>query len=364
MVDEGIDKLIRPFLKGFTGYSAATSPETLEGKVDVPVADIVKMDANENPYGCSPRVLRALANSKNLNIYPDDGQQALRKLLAGYAGTDAERIVAGHGSNTLIDLVVRLFVGEGDEVIINVPTFDLYRFSTEICGGRVVNVERDDNFRVIVKDVKAAITPRTKLIFIATPNNPTGNIVPRQDTIEIIETGVPVVIDEAYYEFSGETVIPLTAKYQNLMVLRSFSKWAGLAGLRAGYGVFPPKIADYLMAIKIPYFISMAGEIAIKESLVDIAYLQDRVKAIINERSRLVNELQKVSWLKVYPTQANFIYCAVLKGNAAELHQKLQKKGVLVRYFDKPLLKNSIRVSVGKPEHTDTLMKALHEVGD
>jgi histidinol-phosphate aminotransferase len=360
--DEGIERLVRPFLKGFTGYSAATSPETLEGKVDVPLADIVKMDANENPYGCSPRVLRALADSRVLNIYPDDGQQVLRRLLAGYAGTDPERIVAGHGSNTLIDLVVRLFVGEGDEVIVNVPTFDLYRFSTEICGGRVVNVARDADFAVRVKAVKAAVTPKTRLIFLAAPNNPTGNIVPRRDIIEIIETGVPVVVDEAYYEFSGETVIPLTAEYNNLMVLRSFSKWAGLAGLRVGYGVFPPRIAAYLMAIKIPYFVSMAGEIAIRESLADIDYLQGRVKAIIGERARLVAELKKISWLKIYPTQANFIYCAVLKGSAAEIHQKLQKKGVLVRYFDKPLLKNSIRVSVGKPEHTDTLMAALRSL--
>jgi histidinol-phosphate aminotransferase len=359
---EGIEKLVRPFLKGFTGYSAATSPDTLEGKVDVPVADIVKMDANENPYGCSPRVLAALAKSDNLNIYPDDGQQGLRKLLAKYAGTDAEKIVAGHGSNTLIDLVVRLFIGEGDEVIVNVPTFDLYRFSTEICGGRVVNVKRDDDFAVRVKDVKAAVTPRTRMIFIATPNNPTGNTVPRNDLIEIIETGVPVVVDEAYYEFSGETVIPLTAKYQNLMVLRSFSKWAGLAGLRVGYGVFPPKIADYLMAIKIPYFVSMAGEIAVRESMADISYLQGRVKAIIKERARLMTELKKITWLKPYPSQANFIYCAILKGSAAELHKQLQKKGILVRYFDKPLLKNSIRVSVGKPEHTDALAAALHDI--
>ena len=361
---EGIEKLIRSHLVGFTGYSAATSPETLEGKVTVPIGDIIKMDANENPYGCSPRVLRALSKSRNLNIYPDDGQQGLRKLLADYAGTDAERIVAGHGSNTLIDLVVRLFVGPGDEVIIGVPTFDLYRFSTEICGGTVVNVKRDENFAISVPGIKAALTPKTKLIFLATPNNPTGNIVPREDIIEIIGTGVPVVIDEAYYEFSGETVIPLVKQYKNLMVLRSFSKWAGLAGLRVGYGVFPLKIAVYLMAIKIPYFVSMAGEIAVRESLADIEYLQGRVKAIISERARLFAELQKVSWLKPYPSQANFIYCAVLKGSAGELHQKLQRKGILVRYFDRPLLKNSIRISVGKPEHTDALMKALRELED
>ena len=357
---EGIEKLVRSHLVGFTAYSAATSPETLEGKVTVPIESIIKMDANENPYGCSPRVLRALAESHNLNIYPDDGQQVLRKLLANYAGTDANRIIAGHGSNTLIDLVARLFIGPGDEVIVCVPTFDLYRFSTEICGGKVINVNRDDNFTVIVKGIKAAISPKTKLIFMATPNNPTGNTVPHKDILEIIETGVPVVIDEAYYEFSGETVVPLASRYKNLMVLRSFSKWAGLAGLRVGYGVFPPRIADYLMAIKVPYLVSMAGEIAVRESLADLDYLQGRVQAIIKERARLYTELQKISWLKVYPSQANFIYCAVLKGSASELHQKLQRNGILVRYFDRALLKNSIRVSVGKPEHTDALIKALN----
>jgi len=307
-------------------------------------------------------VLKALAACRTFNIYPDDGQQELRKMLAGYAGAPAEYVVAGHGSNTLIDSIVRLFVGPGDEVINSVPTFDIYRFSTEICGGKVVNVNRDDGFAANIKGIKSAISPRTKLIFIATPNNPTGNIMPQKDIVEIIETGLPVVVDEAYYEFSGETVMPLTTKYKNLMVLRSFSKWAGLAGLRIGYGVFPPRIAPYLMAIKIPHNVSVAAEIAVRESLADIDYLQSRVDALIKERFRLFDELQQISWLKPYPSQANFIYCAVLKGSAAELHLNLQKKGVLVRYFDNPLLKNSIRISVGKPEHTDVVMKALREL--
>jgi histidinol-phosphate aminotransferase len=354
---DGIEKYIRPHLVGFTGYTASTSPDTLKGKVKV--SNIVKMNANENPYGPSPHVIEALAECRHFNIYPDDGQQELRRWLSDYTSVPSSRIVAGHGSNTIIDSIVRLFVGPGDEVINSVPTFDIYRFSTEICGGTVVNVNRDDSFAIDVKGIKAAISPRTKLIFLATPNNPTGNIVPRQDIIEVIKTGLPVVVDEAYYEFSGETVMPLTEKHQNLIVLRSFSKWAGLAGLRVGYGVFPADIAPHMMAIKIPHNVSVAAEIAVRESLADIAYLQVRVQAIIEERSRLFDELKKINWLKPYPSQANFIYCAVLKGSASELHLKLQQKGVLVRYFDNPLLKNSIRVSVGKPEHTDALMKAL-----
>jgi len=364
MDSEGMEKFIRGHLAGFTGYSASTSPDVLAGRVDVPVESIIKMNANENPYGCSPRVLQALADNPHFHIYPDDGQQELRKLLAGYAGVAADRIVAGHGSNTLIDLIVRLFVGPGDEVVNCVPTFDIYRFSTEICGGTLVNVNRDEQFAVDVKTVKNIISRKTRLIFLATPNNPTGNVIPRQDILEIVDTGLPVVVDEAYYEFSGETAVPDVSQHSNLMVLRSFSKWAGLAGLRIGYGVFHPWIVGKLMAIKIPHNVSVAAEIAVRESLADLDYLQGKVRAIIAERERLFAKLEKIEWLKPYPSQANFIFCNVLKGNAAELHQKLQQKGILVRYFDNPLLRNSIRITAGKPEHTGALLKALREIDD
>jgi histidinol-phosphate aminotransferase len=364
MASKGIEKFIRSHLAGFDGYSAATAPETLAGKVEVPLENIIKLDANENPYGCSPRVLQALASYPHLNIYPDDGQQELRKLLAAYARVKAERIVASGGSNQLIDLIVRLFVDAGDEVINCVPTFDIYRFSTEIGGGKLINVSRDDKYAVDVGAVKAAVSPRTRLIFLANPNNPTGNLIPRQDILEIVATGLPVVVDEAYYEFSGETLVPLTGQYENLMVLRTFSKWAGLAGLRVGYGIFPLGIARFLMATKMPYNVNMAAIIAVRESFKDAEYLQDRVKAIITERSRLFAELKKVKWLRPFPSQANFIFCTVLKGSAGEFYKELQRKGILIRYFDKPLLRNGVRISVGKPEHTDALIKTLHEIGN
>ena len=146
------------------------------------------------------------------------------------------------------------------------------------------------------------------------------------------------------------------------MVLRTFSKWAGLAGLRVGYGLFPPEIADYLLRIKIPYNVNVAALVAVQESLKDIDYLIGTVKAIIAERERLFGELEKIEWLKTFPSQANFILCLVLKGEAKELRQKLQEKGILVRYFEEPVLQNYIRISVGKPEHTDALIKVLKEI--
>ena len=359
-----IEKYIRPNLVDFGGYGASTSPETLEGKTEVSVEKIVKLDANENPYGCSPRVNQALANYTSFNIYPDSGQTKLRELLAEYAGVGAERIMAGGGSNQLIDLLIRLFVGPGDEVINLVPTFDVYRFSTKINGGSLIEVLRDEDFAVNVKAVKAAVSKKTKIIFLANPNNPTGNITPQKDILEIADMGIPLLVDEAYYEFSGETVVPLVGQYENLMVLRTFSKWAGLAGLRVGYGIFPPQITDYLLTIKIPYNVNMAALVAVRESLKDIGFLLGRVKAILAERERLFAELQEFKWLKPFPSQANFIFCSILNGKAGELQQKLQNKGILVRYFDRPNLRDAIRVSVGKPEHTDALIKALQEIGE
>ncbi len=362
--DMGIEKLIRPDLVAFGGYSARISPDTLEGKVEVPVEGIIKMDANESPYGCSPRVERALATCPDFGVYPDSDQTELRKLLAGYSGVGPEYIVAGNGSAQLIDIILRLFVQPGEEVINCVPTFPMFRFCTIMCGGKLVEVPRDENFDVNVEAVKAAISKKTKVIFLANPNNPTGNIMKRKDLLEIVGTGVPVVADEAYYEFSGETVVPLVSQYENLMVLRTFSKFAGLAGLRIGYGIFPPRTAAYLMAIKIPYSVNVAAQVAVRESLKDIDYLMGRVKAIIAERERLFEELKKLKFLKPYPSQGNYILCAVTNGKASELCQKLQDKGILVRYFATPLLQNFFRITVGKPEHTDALIKVLKEAGN
>lgn len=355
-------RLIRPDLLDFTGYSAHTSPETLKGKVAVPVERIIKLDANENPYGCSPRVSQALADYSYFNIYPDNGQAMLRQSLAEYTGVDAGHIVAGHGSNQLIDLVLRLFISPGDEVINCTPTFGIYSFSTKLCGGSLVEVPRDENFAVDVNAVKAAISKKTKVIFLVNPNNPSGTLMPREELLAIIKTGIPVLVDEAYYEFSGETVASLVGQYQNLMVLRTFSKWAGLAGLRVGYGLFPSEIADFLLRIKMPYSVNVAALVAVQESLQDIEYLMANVKAIIRERERLSSELAKLDWLQPYPTRANFILCSLRGGEAAQFRQKLQDRGILVRYFDQPVLRDFIRISVGKPEDTDLLLQALREI--
>jgi histidinol-phosphate aminotransferase len=358
---EGIERFIQPHLQRFGGYVSSKAPEKVAAKAKIAIEDIIKLDGNENPYGCSPRVYKALAEYPFFNIYADSTQTELRRLLSEYTGIAPEYLVGSAGSDQLIELVTRLFVGLGDEVINAVPTFDIFRFATQLANGKLVEVLRNEDYTIDVAAIKRSITKNTKLIILANPNNPTGTAISEKDMMELVDTGLPMVADEAYVEFSGRTLTREVSKHKNLIVLRTFSKWAGLAGMRIGYGIFPPRIAQYLMTVKLPFNVSAAAVVAVRETLKDLDNMMAHVKAIVTERERLHKELAKLSWLKPMPSSANFIFCHVLKGNASQIQQALQEKGILIRYFDLPYLQNSLRIGVGKPQHTDATIKALKQ---
>jgi len=363
-----IERLIRPELLGLKPYEPIEPLEVLSQRCGVPVDKIIKLDGNENPYGCSPRVQRALADYSYYHIYTDPLQRDVRQALERYVGVGSEHIVMGSGSDELIDLTLRLLLEPGDKVINCQPTFGMYSFSTAVCGGQIVDVPRDSAYAVDVAAVKKAVDPRTKAIFIASPNNPTGNVTLRDDILELVRTGIMVVVDEAYCEFSGQTVAPLVLDHENLIVLRTFSKWAGLGGLRIGYGIFPVNIADLIFKIKPPYNVNIAAQVAALASLADLEYLQGVVRKIVAERERLYSELKRLGFLEPLPSQANFILCRVLDGpsqreGSRQIVNELAKVGIFVRYYDTPLLRNFLRISVGKPEHTDALVGALRRIG-
>ncbi len=359
---EDIEKLIRPELKAMKAYTPIEPSDVLSQRIKIPQEHVIKLDGNENPHGCSAKVKQALANHAYYHLYPDPEQRELRKALEEYTGISSEYIVAGSGSDELIDLVLRLFIEPGDRVIDCPPTFGMYPFSTGVCGGKLVSIPRKQDFSIDIAAVKEALDKQTKVIFIASPNNPSGNVTSKDTILELLDSSIVVVIDEAYFEFSGVTVALLVSKYPNLIVLRTFSKWAGLAGLRVGYGIFPINIAKHLMKIKQPYNVNTAAQVAALESLKDMSYLRGTIETIKNERDRLINKLSQLDWLKVYPSQANFILCSVLNGKAKKIHGGLQNKGIFVRYFDTPQLKDCLRISVGKSEHTDALIAALKEL--
>jgi histidinol-phosphate aminotransferase len=362
MSPEDMEKIIRPDIKDMPPYVPIEPTDVLSRRIDMPEESVIKLDGNENPYGCSPKVKQALAGYSYYHLYPDPEQRELRKALEKYTGINVKNILAGSGSDELIDLVLRLFIQPGDKVVNCPPTFGMYPFSTDVCGGKVVSIPRKPDFSVDTTAAMKAIDTGAKVIFIASPNNPSGNITPEPDILELLKGRAAVVIDEAYYEFSGATVAPLVLKYPNLIVLRTFSKWAGLAGLRVGYGIFPHNLMDYLMKIKQPYNVNAAAQVAALESLRDLDYLRGTIKAIVDERERLMSKLSEMDWLKVYPSQANFILCRVLNGQARAIYEGLRQKGIFVRYFNTPELKDCLRISVGKPEHTDKLVATLNEM--
>jgi histidinol-phosphate aminotransferase len=367
-----IKELIRPELMTMKSYVPIEPTEVLRQRAELPSDKVIKLDGNENPYGCSPKVYQALASYPYYHNYPDPEQRELRMALEKYTGLSRQHIVCGMGSDELIDLILRLFLKPGDEVINCPPTFGMYPFSTDVCGGKVVDVPRIDDFALDMAGIKKALSRRTKVIFVASPNNPTGNTAPEKEIMELVDTGKIVVVDEAYFEFGNVTVANLVSSCPNLIVLRTFSKWAGLAGLRIGYGFFPAEIASYLMKIKQPYNANAAAQAAVLASLADIEYLRANVARIVTERGRLFGRLKELGWLKPYPSHANFILCslsyrretAVIASGAKqslakEIWQQLRKKGIFVRYFDTLGLKDCLRISVGRPDDTDALIEAL-----
>ena len=351
------NRKMRPHLRMLPRYQAIQPPGALEG--DAVAGPVIKLDGNENVYGCSPRVQRALAAFKHYHIYPDPEQRRLRRALEGYTGLDSRYILGGAGSDELIDLLLRLLLDPGDKVVNCVPTFGMYSFNTEVCGGEVITLPRTEEYQVDVEAVLAAIDARTKAIFIASPNNPTGTVTQREDILRLLRADALVIVDEAYYEFCGLTVADLVPKHDNLVVLRTFSKWAGLAGLRLGYGLFPPEIVERLMAMKPPYNVNAAAELAALESLKDVDYLMGTVRAIVEERDRLFVQLRNLDFLEPVPSQANFILCKVIGRGAEAIQRGLRRKGIFIRYFDTPQLQGHIRISVGKPEHTDAVIREL-----
>lgn len=333
--------------------------EELSRELGIPVANLVKLDANENPYGCSPHVRAAIAACDQYHIYPDPEQVDLRAALARYAGYPADWLLAGAGSDELIDLLIRLVVEPGDRVLDAVPTFGMYSFLTPIQGGVVVPVPRRPDFGLDVPALLDAIDGRTRLIFVASPNNPTANVAARADIVRLLETGLLVVVDEAYFEFSDETVADLAAEYANLVVMRTFSKWAGLAGIRVGYAIASPTLLRHLWKMKQPYNVSVAAQVAARAAVDDLPHIQRTITAIREERGRLMALLQGIPYLRPLPSRANFIFCPVEGRDARALRDDLRRRGILIRFFDTPLLRNAVRFSVGKPEHTERLRAVL-----
>ncbi|MBN1933558.1 MAG: histidinol-phosphate transaminase [Anaerolineae bacterium] len=343
-------------------YTPIVPFEVLSRQLGVPADQIIKVDANENPYGPSPRVAEALRRYPFHHIYPDPNHTLLREALQRYVGVGQEHLLLGTGSDELLDVVFRLFVESGDSIINCPPTFGMYPFLAGVAGARIISVPRREDFGLDLDAIQAAFAAETqapKLIFVTSPNNPDGSVLSRVDLLRLLALPAVVVADQAYVEFGGEDFAPLVPQYPNLIVMRTFSKWAGLAGLRVGYGVFPIGIIAHLFKIKQPYNVNAAAQAAVLASLEDVDLLRARVQILIAERERLYLRLKEIDYLRPYPSHSNFILNRVKGRDACELKMDLQAQGILVRHYRSAGLQDCIRISVGKPEQNTTVLETL-----
>jgi histidinol-phosphate aminotransferase len=357
-----VERALRPALRAMRGYSPIAPPEEMAKQYGVPLERIVKLDANENPYGPSPRAREALARDYPAHRYPDPDQRAIRAALAARHGVDPGTIVAGAGSDEIIDLLFRAFVEPADRVVIASPTFGMYAFDAELQGAEVVDVPLRDDWSLDGEALVRAAR-EAKLVCIPSPNNPTGGVLPRDIAEAVAESGALLVVDEAYIEFShAESLGAVAASGAPIVVLRTFSKWGGLAGLRIGYGVMPGQIAQTLMLVKQPYGVNVAAEAAVLASLEDSALLDERACQLTGERDRMAALLRETGWIEPAPSDANFILCRLLRSDALTVREGLRRSGVFVRTFDHPRLLAHMRISAGTPEDTERLIAAIKEI--
>ena len=349
-------KLLRSDLDEIEEYVPVKPLDMLAAEIGVPIDRLVKLDANENLYGPHPEVLKAIANAP-VHIYPDPGQERLRGVIANWLGVEPEQVVAGTGADDLIDVLIRVVMPSA--VAIATPTFGMYRFLAKISRATPVEVPRRPNFDLDVVPLRHAVHDGAGIVFLTSPNNPTGNPVNRAELDALCNLEALIVVDEAYIEFGGESVVPLIAEHPNLVVLRTFSKWAGLAGLRVGYSVSHPELATYLLALKQPYNVNVAAEAGAIAAIEHYAEIRETIASITAERDRMAHLCAELGWLKPVPSQANFVLMGVEGRSAKDVAAALRAKGVLVRYYNRPDLANYIRISAGRPEDTDRLLEAL-----
>lgn len=353
---EGVE-LIKPAVRAQPGYSLISPPARY------------KLNQNESPYDF-PLALKQEVSQGVAGIswqrYPDFAPRELQSALAAYYGWVGDGVLVGNGSNELIQATLAVTLGSGDVVVAPSPTFSLYRLLTNVFGGRYVPVPLHTDLSFDLSGlIEAARRERARVIVLNSPNNPTGSALPAGAVEALLEhTRALVLCDEAYQEFGGPTAIPLLRESSRLLVLRTFSKAFGLAGLRFGLALGHPAVIGELAKGKLPYNVNVVTLTAASVALKHAPVLTAQTRAIVATRERFLARLRQVPGLVVYPTASNFVLTRCKTLPASEVFQRLEREyGILVRdVSSSPQLADCLRISIGTDEDMDTVIHALEEI--
>ena len=349
-----VSRYSRENIAALAGYVPGEQPQN---------GGFIKLNTNENPYPPSPRVLAALrkASDRSLRLYPEPLSDSLRALAAARFGLRAENIIAGNGSDELLSILVRCFVGRGDRVAYPVPTYTLYDTLIAIQDGETMGVDYPADFSLpeALHAQKAAVT------FLCNPNSPSGTLVPLKEIESLARSSSGIlVVDEAYIDFAdseGVSSIPLIQALPNVVVLRSFSKSFSLAGMRIGLAFAAEEVITDMMKVKDSYNLNRLSLVAGIAALQDLPWMARNVSRIQRSRRKLIRGLKKMGF-HVYPSQANFVMARREGENLRGLYEELKRRKILVRYFDLPGLQDSLRITVGTPQEVRALLKELESM--
>ena len=347
-----IERFVRPEVRLLVPYETKHMPE------------YIKLDANENPFPWPTGMWEALFSEKlALNRYPDGMGQDLKARIAEYTSTSPEGILIGNGSDELIQLILLTFGGLGKSVVLHPPTFGMYQIYARLTETTVVQVPLLNGLDLDTEQMlKAAQAPEVHVVVVCNPNNPTGSLFPREDILRLVrESGKIVIVDEAYAEFSEETLIPEIENYPNLVIMRTFSKAFGMAGLRLGYLLGQSKTIAIINKVRPPFNVNSFSQRAGILALDYLKEYQGQIEQIKAETQKLQDALQRIPNVTVYPTRANFI---LFKPNDPDQWaSELFKRGFIVRNMGLlPTLGKCLRISAGLPEENERFMLAVQEI--
>ena len=357
---------LNPVLADLPVYQPGRPIEEVARELNLPVAGIIKMASNENPLGPSPKALAAMeAVLRNLHLYPDGNAFYLKQKLAAQLGLAPENIVLGNGSNEIIEFVGHVLIGPGDDVVVSQYCFAIYPIMTKMFGGHCITVPAKQHGHDLPAMLRA-VTPKTRAVFVANPNNPTGTLAPRQELADFINRVPPhvlVVMDEAYFEFLEEPqdFLPLIrdGRKANLLLMRTFSKIFGLAGLRLGYGIAVPELAAAMEKVRQPFNINSIAQAGALAALDDREHLE-KTRANNTAGLKFFENACRDMNLEFVPSAANFILIRV--GEGQRVFVELQKLGIITRPMGGYQLPEWIRISIGTPEENARCIAALKKV--
>ncbi len=338
-----------------------------EVKRELHLKKVIKLASNENPYGPSPAVLKAMVKqAQSVNRYPDGGCFYLRQVLAKRLSVSKENLIFGNGSDEIIVMAIRAFVAQGEEVIIAKPSFLIYDIAARLEGAVTKAIPLKD-FRYDLEGMRDAVTSKTKLIFIGNPDNPAGTFVTQKQLVSFLKSirrDILVFVDEAYFEFveakDYPDTIDMMKTYKNLVVSRTFSKIYGLAGLRIGYGIADQEIIDILNRLREPFNVNSIAQAAAIACLNDKTYYRRIGREVAEERKKLYRQLKALQ-LDYIDTVTNFVLVDV-KQNSTQVCEALLKKGVIVRDMAFWGLQNYLRVSIGLPSENAQFIRVLKTI--